>query len=68
MRVEPDQPVDLSRRIGDHPLSIFFAPYLVVEVALSNGRKFYSHRLPTPKRWLHRRRAAQQTHAARRDA
>lgn len=51
LKLEPWQPVEFSHRLSEHPLSKFHNKHFLVEVKLSNGRRFRSARLNVPVRW-----------------
>lgn len=51
LKIEPQQPIDLRHRLSVHPLSKFHNGEFLIEVKLSNGRKFRSVRQNVPSRW-----------------
>ena len=51
VRVEPQQPIELRHSLSEHPLAKFRTSTFLVEVTLSNGRKFRSSREDVPGRW-----------------
>ena len=57
IRIEPQQPIDLRHQLGSHWLSKFHTGQFLIEVQLSNGRKFRSRRQNVPVRWRLQRAA-----------
>jgi len=57
IKIEPQQPIDLRHRLGSHWLSKFHNGQFLIEVQLSNGRKFRSKRQNVPARWRLQRAA-----------
>ena len=52
IKIEPDQPIKLVHKLNFKlPIFAFTSPMLLVEVTLSNGRKFRSRRIIIPERW-----------------
>ncbi len=51
IKIEPQQPVDLRHRLSSHAMSKFQNDEFLIEVQLSNGRKFRSGRQNVPSRW-----------------
>ena len=52
IRLIPKEHMEFSRSLSfKHPLSLFFTPFIQIEVELSNGRVFRSKRLEIPQRW-----------------
>jgi len=57
VKVEPQQPVSFRHQLGVHPLSKFHTSLFLIEVTLSNGRKFRSKKQRVPARWQLQRTA-----------
>ncbi|RZZ89712.1 hypothetical protein [Pseudoxanthomonas winnipegensis] len=57
IKIEPQQPIELNHRLGSHWLSKFHNGQFLIEVQLSNGRKFRSSRKSVPARWRLQRAA-----------
>jgi hypothetical protein len=53
IKLELNQPVELSCKLFDHPLNAMFTPYFFIEVKLSSGKTVRSQKLRVPKRWKH---------------
>lgn len=51
LKIEPQQPVELRHKLSNHPFSKFHTNLFLIEVELSNGRRFRSGRLNVPARW-----------------
>lgn len=51
IKIEPQQPIYVRHRLSTHLLSKFHNSKFVIEVQLSNGRKFRSARQNVPARW-----------------
>lgn len=51
LKIEPQQPVELRHLLSNHPFSKFRSSQFLIEVELSNGRRFRSRRLNVPARW-----------------
>lgn len=51
IKVEPQQPIELRHLLGSHALSKFHTGQFLIEIQLSNGRKFRSSRQNVPARW-----------------
>ncbi|MCC3256521.1 hypothetical protein ABQF08_21965 [Xanthomonas campestris pv. campestris] len=51
IKIEPQQPIDLRHRLCSHWISKFHNRQFLIEVQLSNGRKFRSRRQKVPMRW-----------------
>jgi hypothetical protein len=51
IKIEPQQPIELRHRLSSHWLYKFHNCQFLIEVQLSNGRKFRSIRQKVPARW-----------------
>lgn len=53
IKIEPMQQIMLCHhKSNSHPLSLLLAPFFMVELTLSSGRKVKSKKLPTPEKWI----------------
>lgn len=50
-KLEPFQPIELSCELHDHLLNAMFAPYFIITVVLSSGKKVRSKKMKAPGRW-----------------
>lgn len=51
IRIESQQPINFCHPLSSHPLAKFHTSRFLIEVRLSNGRKFRSREQNVPARW-----------------
>lgn len=51
IKLEPYEPIKLSRKLSSHPLNAMFEPYFFVIVTLSSGKTIHSRKILAPRRW-----------------
>jgi hypothetical protein len=51
IKMEALQPIELSHKLKEHPLSAVHTPYFIIEVKLSSGKIVKSNKMPVPTFW-----------------